>query len=672
VRGDGARGAVFISCAALARAAELSTRRELIDRLFSIRSLRALRLDPVRGSAWLSFDSDTIDVPEALEALAVAFRARTVTPLALPCEELLLNGASHEPFEIYRTHRGLTLWRAEEASAGRFRLSHPLLRSPAIREKVLDALARVAGVRQQSSPLARPTSVDVWCQPHRINGEILVEVVEGALVGYPPLLAAAPRPVREPLVAANLVLAPISDFLFPPLGVANAILVWMLNVEHTVGAWRGLRERRCTLELLYLVIGACTLLTFSFFGAAVMYAMLELWPKLVRRLRSEGARQFLARYRRSPHRIWIDRDGTLLEIPMAELPAGETIVLREGDTVPGDGIVLDGRAEVRESWITGASGATDKQSGDALFASSEISRGEVRVRIEAVGEQTAAGRLTTWFRHALDQRCTKARSENLANSMVLPALLIGAAAFGRGGLSMAKAVIRPDYFTGPAIAEDLSELITIIQAAEAGFYIGDQSLLDRLATADCWIFDDSIPWTSSLSEPAIFAANLREQGIPDVLYISSRSPAETAAAAAALGFEQWHANSPPAARRNFIAQRQFLGKTVAYFGDCRALSPAAEQAEIAISVLTHREIATPPAAVVLLLPDLARCCVLPSLARARASTMTSAFATNLIPNLAAAAGAIYLNFGVLNSVVLTNLGTLTNYFRWRRTLKSVQ
>jgi hypothetical protein len=266
----------------------------------------------------------------------------------------------------------------------------------------------------------------------------------------------------------------------------------------------------------------------------------------------------------------------------------------------------------------------------------------------------------------------KIKSNRLAEAMVLPALLFGAAALARGGVHMTKAVIRPDYFTGPAIAEELSELLTIIQAAEAGFYIADQALLDRLAEADCWIFDDSVPWTASPHHGAEFAAHLRSQGIREVLFLSSQSSAEAAATAAALGFDTWHPNFAPGAWKNFIAQRQFLGRSVAYFGDCAKHPGATEQADVAISVLADRNLSAPPSPIALLTPDLARCSILQSLTRARASSVSSAFATSLVPNLAAMSGAIYLDFSVLTSVILTNLGTLASYYRWRRTLKSVQ
>jgi hypothetical protein len=289
-----------------------------------------------------------------------------------------------------------------------------------------------------------------------------------------------------------------------------------------------------------------------------------------------------------------------------------------------------------------------------------------------VGERTIAGRLASWFSQSLRQPSAKTKASRFADSMVLPALFLGAAALGRGGLHMAKAVIRPDYFTGPAIAEELSELLTIIQAADAGFYIADQAILDRLAEADCWIFDDSVPWTFTHHNGTGFAAQLRARGIRDVIFLSSQSTEEAEPIARRLGFDTWKGSCTSAAKTALIAQRQFLGQSVAYFGDCTQHTAVAEQANIAISVLGHSQFQAPAAPIALLLPDLARCSALNSLIRARSSSVNTAVTSSLIPNVAAMTGAIYLDLSVIYSVMITNLGTLINYYRWRRTLRSVQ
>ena len=672
VLADAKRGAVRISGKPLAAAARLTTRRELIDRLFLITSLRGLRLDPSRGIAWLSFDSTEISVSEALEALAVSLRTPAAPRIPLPNEELLLGAPAAQPFEVWRTERGLTLWKVEELNSGHFRLSHPLLQRPLIRGKVLDALAALAGVTGQKAPMLRPESVEVRCKPHRVTADILVEVVESALADYNRSPLGNSLTLKERLVAINLVLAPISDNLFPPLGIANAFLVYVLNIGHLQPAVQGLRSRRFNLELLYLCIGALTLISFHFFGAAVMYATFVMWPRLIRQLRVAGERQFLARYRRRPQRVWIEREGALLERPLAELPAGEVVVVREGDIVPGDGTVLDGSGEVLESWITGATGAARKNSGDAVFASTELFQGEIRMRMEATGESAAASRLALWFGEALRQPALKTKADRYAESMVLPVLILGLAAFGRGGIGMTKAVIRPDYYSGTAMAEELSQLLTIIQAAEAGFYIADQSALDRLAESDCWIFDDSVPWTSSSNGGEPFAARLRSQGIGEVIFLSSQSSSHAARLAKDLGFDAYHGDVSDEEKKALISQRQSLGKTIAYFGRNAGEVIVGERASIAVSVSDGYRLGSPKSHAALFVPDLARCGVLHSLSRARKASIGSAFLTSVVPNVAAITGALYFGAGILSSVVITNLGTLATYYRWRRTLQSAQ
>jgi Cu+-exporting ATPase len=57
-----------------------------------------------------------------------------------------------------------------------------------------------------------------------------------------------------------------------------------------------------------------------------------------------------------PHRVWVERGGAQAEIPLSELRPGEAVILHPGDTVPGDGVVLDGEGGVCESWLTGTLG----------------------------------------------------------------------------------------------------------------------------------------------------------------------------------------------------------------------------------------------------------------------------------------------------------------------------
>src|SRR6266478_2565587 len=76
-------------------------------------------------------------------------------------------------------------------------------------------------------------------------------------------------------------------------------------------------------------------------------------------------------------------------IPLGELHVGDVVLVRPGTRVPADGAVVEGAAEVDESMVTGESKAVSKGPGATVIAGTVASGGSLRVRIAAVGEQTA-------------------------------------------------------------------------------------------------------------------------------------------------------------------------------------------------------------------------------------------------------------------------------------------
>jgi P-type Cu2+ transporter len=82
--------------------------------------------------------------------------------------------------------------------------------------------------------------------------------------------------------------------------------------------------------------------------------------------------------------------GTEIQnVPLSELHVDDTVLVRPGTRVPADGTVVDGSADVDESMITGESKAVPKGTGAAVIAGTVASGGSLRVRVTAVGDQTA-------------------------------------------------------------------------------------------------------------------------------------------------------------------------------------------------------------------------------------------------------------------------------------------
>ncbi len=76
-------------------------------------------------------------------------------------------------------------------------------------------------------------------------------------------------------------------------------------------------------------------------------------------------------------------------VPLSELHVGDVVLVRPGARVPADGAVVEGAAEVDESMITGESKAVSKEPGTTVIAGTVAGGGSLRVRVTAVGEQTA-------------------------------------------------------------------------------------------------------------------------------------------------------------------------------------------------------------------------------------------------------------------------------------------
>jgi Cu+-exporting ATPase len=106
------------------------------------------------------------------------------------------------------------------------------------------------------------------------------------------------------------------------------------------------------------------------------------------RARARTSAAIEALLRLQPPTAWIERDGQLVEVPVAQVVAGMTFVLRPGDAVPVDGEVLSGTSSADEAMLTGESVPVAKAPGDKVFAATVNGDGVLRCRASGVGADT--------------------------------------------------------------------------------------------------------------------------------------------------------------------------------------------------------------------------------------------------------------------------------------------
>ena len=185
-------------------------------------------------------------------------------------------------------------------------------------------------------------------------------------------------------------------------------------------------------------------------------------------------------------------------IPLAELREGDLVLVRPGGRVPADGQVVDGEAEVDESMVTGESRPVPKVEGDRVVAGTVVTDSAVRVRIDAVGEDTALAGIQ---RLVAEAQASGSRAQALADRaaalLFYVAVVAGAATFATWSITgdaedafvhtVTVLVIACPHALGLAIPLVISISTSI--AARAGILVKDRLALERMRTVDAVLFD---------------------------------------------------------------------------------------------------------------------------------------------------------------------------------------
>jgi Cu2+-exporting ATPase len=138
-------------------------------------------------------------------------------------------------------------------------------------------------------------------------------------------------------------------------------------------------------------------------SSLVTIMLLGHWMEMRSISQAEGALKELAKLLPNTA-VRIADDGRQVDVPLAELRAGDVVLIRPGASVPADGVVRDGRSAVNESMITGESRLISKHDGDPVIAGTVNGNGSLRVEVTKVGEQTALAGIMRLVEHAQQSR----------------------------------------------------------------------------------------------------------------------------------------------------------------------------------------------------------------------------------------------------------------------------
>ncbi|MEX0761552.1 MAG: heavy metal translocating P-type ATPase [Dehalococcoidia bacterium] len=127
-----------------------------------------------------------------------------------------------------------------------------------------------------------------------------------------------------------------------------------------------------------------------------------------------------------PNMALVDRGGSTIEVPVADVSVGDIIILRPGERVPVDGEVTDGSSAIDESMLTGESVPMEKSPGAEVFAGTVNGNGGLRFRATRVGRETALAQIVRMVEQAQASRAPVERLVDRVTARFVPAVLMAA------------------------------------------------------------------------------------------------------------------------------------------------------------------------------------------------------------------------------------------------------
>ena len=299
---------------------------------------------------------------------------------------------------------------------------------------------------------------------------------------------------------------PGSNLIAPILGTIVFVYGGLVFVR---GAWGELAEHKpgmMTLISLAITVAFGTSLaaTFGLFEIEVWWELATLitimvlghWLEMRAISQARGALNALAAL--LPDTAERVSGPETQTVPLSELKTGDIVLVRPGTRVPADGKVVEGAADIDESMITGESRSVPKGPGAAVIAGTVASGGSLRIRITAVGEETA---LSGIMRLVAAAQASGSRTQALADRA---AAILFYVAVASGAITMAywwlsgdkeHALIRTATVLIIACPHALGLAIPLVIAistslgAQNGLLVKDRLALERARDLDIVIFD---------------------------------------------------------------------------------------------------------------------------------------------------------------------------------------
>jgi len=328
-------------------------------------------------------------------------------------------------------------------------------------------------------------------------------------------------PVAAAMMAHELLgIHGVPQLLLDPwfqLALITPVMWYVGRPIHATG-WRTLRARAAEMNTL-ITLGTTAAYLYSllvtvapgllpedlrdvYFEAVGVILTLILFGRLLEtRARAHTGEAIRALMGLAPRTARVVRDGTEVEVPVAQVAVGDVVVVRPGEKLPVDGEVTEGLSAVDESMVTGEPIPVTKRPGDVVIGATINQTGTFRYRATRVGAETMLAQIIRLVETAQASKAPIQRLADRVSAVFVPAVLLVAlwtfaAWFTLGpspaltqALVAAVAVLVIACPCALGLATPLSIMVATGKGATAGILIRSAEALETAAKVDVVVFD---------------------------------------------------------------------------------------------------------------------------------------------------------------------------------------
>jgi len=205
--------------------------------------------------------------------------------------------------------------------------------------------------------------------------------------------------------------------------------------QYYIGAYKALRNGSANMDVL-VAMGSSAAFFYSVFvalgmipghvyfeTAAVIITLIKLGKYLEARAKgrtSEAIKKLMGLRARTAR---IMRDGSEMEVPVDEVRVGDMVLVRPGEKIPVDGVVVEGRSAIDESMLTGESLPVEKGPGDLVIGATLNKLGTLRFEATKVGKETALAQIIRLVEEAQGSRAPIQKLADRISAVFVPVVI---------------------------------------------------------------------------------------------------------------------------------------------------------------------------------------------------------------------------------------------------------